>query len=142
MEIRPYEPRDEDVCVRIWYEASAVSHDFLPENFLEEEEGRLREEYLAHADNWVCEVEGEVRGFIGLLENFVGGLFVDPAWHSRGLGKRLIESARKRKGPLEVSVFPQNIRAIAFYEREGFTKTGEKIDVDTGLPVLVMKQNA
>jgi ribosomal protein S18 acetylase RimI-like enzyme len=55
------------------------------------------------------------------------GMFVDEGFRGRGLGtallNRLLEWARQKNIPsLSLHVFPHNARAIALYERVGFTE--------------------
>ena len=57
-------------------------------------------------------------------------LYVDPARHSRGLGKQLLEDGlarAKATGAKAVwlGVWERNFRAQHFYQREGFTRAGE-----------------
>lgn len=57
-------------------------------------------------------------------------LYVDPALHSRGLGKRLLDDALARAkaagaGTVWLGVWEHNTRAQAFYTREQFSRVGE-----------------
>ena len=46
----------------------------------------VRDVYLVRAETRVTGARGEIRGFIGVLDAFIGGLFVDPGSHRAGIG--------------------------------------------------------
>jgi len=83
--------------------------------------------YLPVADTWVAAADGRITGFISLLGNEVGALFVDPDCHRGGIGRALIDKARSLHGDLEVEVFEQNALGRAFYESVGFRLVERKI---------------
>ncbi|MHC4126681.1 MAG: GNAT family N-acetyltransferase [Planctomycetota bacterium] len=131
--IRPYVDADQDAVLRIWYDASVIAHDFMPPEFWADERQTVVEVYMPVAETWIAEEAGEPAGFIALLENEVGGLFIDPVRQRRGIGTRLLDHARVlRGGTLTVKVFKANAGARRFYERYGFAATGEGIDPATG----------
>jgi diamine N-acetyltransferase len=56
--------------------------------------------------------------------------YLDVDWHGRGLAARLMDEARRisRAGgarTMFLGVWTENIRAIAFYTRQGFVATGQ-----------------
>jgi putative acetyltransferase len=55
-----------------------VVHPFLSADFLDEERVSIPNVYLPKAETWVWETDGRVIGFISLLGNEVGALFVHP----------------------------------------------------------------
>ena len=66
-------------------------------------------------------------------------LAVDPAYTGRGLGRTLMDEAKRLSpGRLALRVNTLNTRAIAFYERAGFATTGTAFSARSGLPVLTM----
>jgi ribosomal protein S18 acetylase RimI-like enzyme len=65
--------------------------------------------------------DGTVLGLMVLDGDWVGQLYVDPAWTGRGLGTRFVELAKRRPGGLQLWTFASNVRAQRFYERHGFT---------------------
>ncbi|MBN8944232.1 MAG: GNAT family N-acetyltransferase [Rhizobiales bacterium] len=138
MQIRPYQPADRDRLLAIWLDASRVGHGFLGEATLREQQAKVGDIYLPMADNWVAEIDGRVEAFIGLIDSFVGGLFVDPLAHGSGLGRALVEHAGARLGPLTVSVYADNGKALAFYHRCGFIETARKPEDDEGRPLEVV----
>jgi putative acetyltransferase len=138
--IRAYRPADLEAMLRVWYEASIIAHDFLPAEFFEAERERIPSLYVPIAETWVAEVQDQLVGFIALLGENVGGLFVDPAHQGRGIGRRLLDHARDlRRGHLTVEVFAANPRALAFYERYGFVLRSRHIDDETEQPVLRLR---
>lgn len=133
--IRPYKPGiDLERCMMIWREASEAGHPFLGAAALDADAALVREQYMPAADIRVAEMERVVSGFIALLGSFIGGLFVDPSHHGRGIGRALVLDARSRLPNLEVEVYEENAGARAFYSRLGFVEMGRRAHDDQGRP--------
>lgn len=65
------------------------------------------------------------------------GMFaVDPALHGVGIGKQLLDMAESEARPysrlFQVSVVTQNVDLIRFYERRGYSRTGETLAYPVG----------
>lgn len=118
--IRKYTPADCGEVMEVWAAASAIAHPFLSREFLEQERRTIPAEHLPKADTWVWEEDGRVVGFLSLLGNEVGALFVDPEFQRSGIGRALLDRARALPGELEVDVFRENAIGRAFYAKQGF----------------------
>lgn len=70
--------------------------------------------------------DGCVKGFIRMSENEVQKLFVEPVLQKKGIGALLLAFAMEEKGAKTLWALEKNTRAIAFYERHGFKKTGDR----------------
>lgn len=137
--IRQYRPTDCEELVDVWARASALAHPFLSDEFLELERRNIPDLYLPMAETWVWEAGGRVVGFLSLLGNEVGALFVDPEFHRSGIGRALLEKARALRGELEVEVFERNRLGRGFYERIGFELIHRRIHEQTGFEVMRLR---
>lgn len=137
--IREYRPADCQDVLDVWARASAVAHPFLSTDFLDEERETIPSVYLPKAETWVWEADGRVSGFLSLLGNEVGALFVDPDFHRSGIGRALLEQARAHRGELEVEVFERNTLGRAFYAGLGFEFVERKIHGPTGFEMLRLR---
>ncbi|PVZ42472.1 putative acetyltransferase [Pseudomonas sp. CC120222-01a] len=70
------------------------------------------------------DAEDKPLGFIGLNENHVEMLFVDPDLQRQGIGRALLDYCRKTRHTLSVDVNEQNPQAVGFYLHYGFVQTG------------------
>lgn len=141
--LRPYDAeRDLETCLAIWREASKVAHPFLGFDVIEAEEQIVRDQYMPVANITVAESDARVVGFIALLDAFIGGLFVDPGSHRQGAGRALVLDAAMRKGTLDVEVYRDNPKAIAFYQAVGFKEISERPLDDLGRhhPLVLMRR--
>lgn len=120
--IRKYKPSDLNVTMEIWAAATELAHDFLPKDFAKKVEADMRNIYMPHPDalTWVYEVDNVVVGFISMIGNEIGGLFVHPKNHSQGIGSTLVNHVRSQHDQLEVEVFEKNYIGRAFYDKYGF----------------------
>ncbi len=132
--IRPYAADDNATLTEIWHLASRLSHPFLPEELLLRQRREISEKYLPETETWVAVVNNAPVGFIGLIDQFIGGLFVAPEAQSAGIGSRLLGHAFNRKGKLALEVYAANHRAVAFYRRHGFCGVRRRETDDNGLP--------
>ena len=134
--IRNYQERDLKDLLIAWEGASRIAHSFMPEDFFDKERYNIPNLYLPNADTWVAVVDDKVVGFIALIENEVGGLFVDPSYHGIGIGRALMNKGQELHGDLEVDVFKKNSIGRRFYDQYGFKFLSEKIWEDTGDIIL------
>ena len=87
---------------------------------------------LPRAEVYVYENDREIWGFIGLNGAYIEGIFVSSEMQSRGIGKRLLDFVKTKKTELRLNVYQKNMRAIRFYQREGFKILREGMDEATG----------
>ncbi len=137
--IRPYQPEDLEELLDAWAAASEIAHPFLTQDFLAAERENIPNLYLPNAETWVFELEGKVVGFIALLGNEVGAIFVHPAHHGKGFGRGLMDQARELRGELVVEVFKANQIGRTFYAKYGFEPIEEKVHEQTGQDLLKLR---
>jgi putative acetyltransferase len=137
--IRKYEEQDSIEVIDAWYSASQVAHPFLSQDFFEQERRNILDLYLPNSETWVFELEGVVVGFIALIGDEVGGIFVHSAFHRQGIGRALMDHARGLRDELELDVFEDNFVGRKFYNKYGFIQVGEYLHEETGLMQLRLK---
>jgi ribosomal protein S18 acetylase RimI-like enzyme len=127
--IRPAEAHEYDKIARVWTESwVSVGLEDASDAMLAESRARIPREM---ADGWslyVADDAGRIAAMLAfrLRDGYLDQLFVDPAYHGRGIGKMLLQFARK-KLPDEIWLrcASLNERAWRWYEREGFVFEGE-----------------
>jgi len=134
--IRPFEDEDLGEVLDVWYRASQIAHAFLSEEFFATERRLIAEEWLPQSETTVYEADGRVVGFLSLVGNEVGGIFVDPDYQGRGVGRALMDSVSRGRVTLELDVFEANHSARGFYAAYGFEVIGRHINLDVGHPEL------
>lgn len=139
MKLRPYQDADLPAVLGVWYRASLIAHSFLPADFFETERVSIAQEWMPIADTTVAEVDGRVVGFLSLIGDEVGAIFVDPAQQGTGVGRALLDNARAVRMHLELDVFEENEIGRRFYERAGFRQVGRSVDDVTGRPQLRLR---
>lgn len=137
--LRPYEPDDLPAILDAWYQASLVAHSFLSADFLEEERARIADQWIPMADVTVYEVNDSVVGFIAMIGNEVGGLFVHPDFQRRGVGRALLDGVRDAHPHLVLNVFESNRIGRSFYASYGFREIGSHVNEATALPELRLR---
>ncbi|MCL7997297.1 GNAT family N-acetyltransferase [Brucella sp. 21LCYQ03] len=132
--IRTYQAADKQTLSSIWYRASLEAHAFLGSDLLSKQQKLIEDVYLDKAETWVAILNDKPVGFIGLLDCFIGGLFVDPSAQGQGIGCSLIEHALNLKGELFLEVYADNKQACRFYTHLGFQEVSCRAEDDNGLP--------
>ena len=139
MQIRQYRESDLEAVLSSWEKATILAHPFMTDDFIAQERKNVAEIYIPNTDTWVVEIDGNVEGFIALMGNEVGAIFLQPQFHGRGAGKALMDKARELHGDLEVEVFKENAIGRKFYSQYGFEQLDEKLHEPTGQQVLRLK---
>jgi len=87
-----------------------------------------------------CLVSNErVLGFIGVHENKVEMLFLDPSFIGKGYGKRMMKFAMSDLDATKVDVNEQNTSAVAFYLSLGFVVVERNNKDSEGRPYPILK---
>jgi putative acetyltransferase len=140
--IRAYQPADEDAAITLWqrtWQLAYPSIDFASRVDWWRE--RWRKELVPQARIVVAEEADAMVGFVTIDDNsYLDQLVVAPHHWGSGLADTLVDEA-KRISPDRVTlkVNADNARAIRFYERNGFSRTGEDVNPGSGRPVLKMQ---
>ncbi|WP_433851782.1 acetyltransferase [Stenotrophomonas nitritireducens] len=122
--LRPSRPHDGARVIDIWRRAVDATHHFLAAADRQAIEAEVRG-FLPDAPLLLAVDADDVPlAFMLVVDGHMEALFVDPAHHGRGLGRRLVEQALRTHPRLGTDVNAQNPQAMAFYTRMGFVETG------------------
>ena len=128
--IRKFQISDTEQVMKIWLSGNMEAHSFVPEKYWQSHFKEVQEA-LQQADVWVYDINGNVHGFIGLINEYIAGIFVDKNYRSKGIGTQLVNFVKEKYDTLSLNVYQENPRAVAFYQSECFSVLSEGIDEDT-----------
>ena len=137
--LRRYTAADEAAAIALWLKAWQAAYpqiDFAAR--LDWWRARWLGELVPTAAIVVAEADGDMAGFVTVDPHtgYLDQLVVKPQRWGSGIGAALIAEA-KRLSPagLDLDVNTDNERAIGFYVKQGFSKSGAGFNPVSGRPV-------
>ena len=139
--IRKLQKVDINRVADIWLKTNLKAHFFIPEQYWISNYEFVKE-MLPQAEVYVYEDNKIIQGFVGVRDEYIEGIFVSDKMKSHGIGKALLDYIKDKKVRLQLNVYQKNVRAMSFYQREGFTIQSEEMDEFTGEKEYVMEWNS
>ena len=136
--IRRFENKDLNQVMSIWLQVNMESHSFIGADYWKDNHEMVKD-MIPKAEVLVSEENGQIRGFIGLIDTYIAGIFVRAEEQSKGIGRRLLNTAMEKSDNLCLSVYRKNVRAVKFYEHCGFRIVKQEIDEDTSEEEYMME---
>ena len=128
--IRRFENKDLDQVMSIWLQVNMESHFFIEADYWKNNYEMVRE-MIPKAEVFVSEENGQIRGFIGLIDTYIAGIFVRVAEQSKGVGTELLHTVMKLRDNLRLNVYKKNTKVVSFYRHYGFQIINQGIDEST-----------
>lgn len=125
--VRNFKNADIDKIMEIWLNSNIEAHNFIDKSYWKKNFEMVKNA-LPQAEIYIYEENNNIMGFVGLVENYIAGIFVEKNFRGKGTGKKLLDYAKSIKNNLTLNVYEKNIDAVKFYKREGFTV--EKFGID------------
>lgn len=129
--IRKLEEKDLEEAAYIWLDSNIEAHSFISKTYWRGNFKIVKEMFL-DTEVYVSEKAGEIQGFIGMMDDYIAGIFVKCEARSKGVGKELLDYVKERKSHLTLSVYQKNEKAFRFYQRENFVIEAEAVGENTG----------
>ncbi len=129
--IRAYQDKDLDNVMELWLRTNISAHSFIESEYWQSNFEFVKT-VMPEAAIYLYEENDEILGFIGLVDNYIAGIFVAEKAQRKGIGKMLLDCAKSRREKLSLQVYQKNEKAVKFYLREGFVILSQQVDENTG----------
>lgn len=136
--IRKLKESDINRVMDIWLNGNIEAHSFINTEHWKSHFDMAKEGILS-AEVYLYEENNVIKGFIGITENYIAGIFIANNFRSKGIGRALIDYVKSIKKELTLNVFMKNERAIKFYLSNGFKIVNEEVECETGEDEYTMK---
>ena len=132
-------PQDYDEILEVWEASVRHTHHFLTEEHIQFYKPLVRNHYLPAVELYIIRDAGrKIVAFMGLSDELIEMLFVNPGEQGKGYGKRLLEYATRKKQLDKVDVNEQNEKALTFYLHMGFQVIGRDETDGMGKPYPIL----
>ncbi|MFQ1012595.1 GNAT family N-acetyltransferase [Gilliamella apicola] len=135
--IREFKSADLDKVMEIWLQGNEQAHNFIDSNFFKQNFD-IVEMLIPMSTVYVQDLDG-VKGFVGITENYISGLFVEQGYRRQGTGKALVNKAKQRYNELFVHVYKKNTDAINFFLSQNFEIISESINEESNESELLLR---
>lgn len=130
--IRKLKEEDTTKVMTIWTKGNFKAHDFIEKDYWLQNFNLVKNEYLPKSDTYIYTEEGEIKGFISIMNNqHIGALFVKQDALREGIGRRLVNYCKERYSYLTLNVYEKNVNATLFYVAMNFKNKKMQIDEKT-----------
>ena len=110
-----------------------------PRGFTPIEQDEEVEDLKRHKKFVACE-DGKVVGFVGVDEDYLAWLYIDPDYYGKGIGRELLRMGIREIGEGAWTIALEgNKKAIALYESEGFQEISRFEGDNNGYPCTCLK---
>jgi len=135
--IRAALPAEYDEVARVWMDSwVSIGLQAASEKLLADLRARVHKEVANEWSLHVADDAGRIAAMLALRlrDGYLDQLFVDPAYHGRGIGKMLLQFTRTTfPDEIWLRCVKLNEKAWSWYEREGFVLEKEEPHPDHGL---------
>ena len=138
--IRKFQPDDTKRVMDIWLNSNIEAHSFVPKDYWISNYSFVQDQ-LIQANIYIYEQDNIIKGFVGMTDNYMAGIFVDKNFRSMGIGKMLIDYIKEIYPSFYLNVYKENRRAVDFYKRERLNIISEETDIDTQRQEYTMEWN-
>ena len=135
--IREFKSTDLDKVMEIWLQGNEQAHNFIDSNFFKQNFD-IVEMLIPMSTVYVQDLDG-VKGFVGITENYISGLFVEQGYRRQGTGKALVNKAKQRYNELFVHVYKKNTDAVNFFLSQNFEIVSESINEESNESELLLR---
>ncbi|WP_299838523.1 GNAT family N-acetyltransferase [uncultured Tenacibaculum sp.] len=107
--------------VDLWEASVRATHHFLKEEDIEYFKPLILNTYLDAVElRCIRNNEKKIVGFLGVAEQNLEMLFIDPEYRGKKIGKKLLNYSIDNLNVTKVDVNEQNEQAVGFYKHCGF----------------------
>lgn len=128
--LNSFSDRDLEQLAQIWLNGNLQAHSFIPAQYWKNQFVNIKK-MLPEANIFVYRNNETIVGFLGELDGYIAGLFVDMNYRNQGVGSRLINYLKQINDKLTLSVYVDNINAVNFYEDKDFIIDSVGMDTET-----------
>ena len=128
--IRKLVSSDINDVMSIWLRTNIETHHFIDVDYWKSNYEPVKKAIL-YAETYVYESDGCIKAFMGLMDDYIAGLFVEHQSQSTGIGSELLSYVQTIKPTLTLSVYAENDRAVTFYKKHGFVVQSKNMEEDT-----------
>src|SRR5690554_114941 len=141
LEIKPYSDIYREQILTVWEDSVLATHDFLTRSDFEEIKELAASINFNDFQVFCLTAENTIMGFIGVADNKIEMLFLDPKYFGQGFGLKLLNFAVNELNADKLDVNEQNTKALRFYQKFGFEifERTDKDDQGRNYPLLRMK---
>lgn len=128
--------------VAIWEASVKATHTFLSEEDISALRPIVKSALLQIEDLIVAYEENQAVGFMGIAQEKLEMLFLEPNCIGKGIGKAFLRKAKEEYAVQYVDVNEQNPHAVEFYKHAGFAvfERTERDEQGNPFPILKMKR--
>ena len=109
----------------LWSRCTIAANPFLEANFWQKNYDEAKAKFLTGCQNYIYTDGARVVAFICVSDNnYINGLFVDPEYRGRGIGRELVEYVKKEYSSLWLNIYAKSHKMLDFASSAGFLISG------------------
>jgi len=139
------DPSEYQEVVEVWEASVRATHHFLKEEDIAYFKPLILNTYLDAVELRCIRGQGKkIIGFLGVADQNLEMLFIDPEYRGKKVGSSLLKYAIKHLDVTKVDVNEQNEQALGFYQHFGFVVVSRS-ELDASgkpYPILHMEQKS
>ncbi|MDT2639465.1 GNAT family N-acetyltransferase [Enterococcus dongliensis] len=121
---------DLETISQIWLMSNLDTHDFIEKEYWLNNYSFVKKAFSS-ATIYVYYSDNKIVGFLGIINEYIAGIFILQDYRSLGIGTQLLKTIQSTHTKLTLDVYQKNTLALKFYQKNGFHIQQEKLDIQT-----------